>query len=247
VAGGCLLELFRIDPATGAQLSCFANPASCVDWYSDPAKADVYRCVYGGQAVALSECDLYRPTFNVTAGKPTKDNEGKDQPAATTSPYGDPKHEGNPVPATDPAPTPEQPDDGCPPPFSFTAGGLGYWVTKGTACALSWAFVPGSDSTSLTRVKTAIGGLPPVAFGADVGEMFNGLTVPPSSCEGPGIRWDLLGQTIYPFNSCTAPLDTVATWSRRLGSAFVIVFGSMAILRALGSGLGWKPSAGGDS
>lgn len=171
VDGSCRLELQRIDPATGTGLSCFTNPHACVDWFEDPARADNYRCTYaGGQTVPLSECFVYKPTFNVATGTAVQTGTGT-RPAADTNPYGDPAT-GEPVPA-DGSSTPggEVGDPSCPPTFTVSLGGIGYWVWKGVSCALTERFVP-QNALDTAAVSTAWQG---TAFG-DVGGFMGGLT-----------------------------------------------------------------------
>lgn len=149
--GSCTLEIARVDPATGAQISCFTNPEACVDWYTSPTKQTDYQCTYAGTVLPIDECRVYAHTFNVATGQPTTNPDGSKRPAEDTSAAADPGN-GNPVPKTkDPTAPGTQPatgQEGCPPPFSFTGGGFGYWVTKGTSCALAWAFVPPAAQTS---------------------------------------------------------------------------------------------------
>lgn len=204
--GSCVLDLRRVDPATGAAVSCLSNPAACVDWWSDPAKADNYRCVYGSHAVALDECAVYRPTFNVATGAPTVDDQGQPHPASETEPYGDPGADGEPVPTPDPSGSPA-PDDGCPPPFEFTAGGIGYWVTKGAQCALAWAFVPSADTVTaqVQATKTEVLSRPPLSLAGPIAGTLGGLADGwGTGCEGNVADFDPWGEGRLAF-PCTPP------------------------------------------
>lgn len=228
VGGGCELLLMRIDEVTGKRLSCHVDASLCVGWQTDletPPATERFECIYGGQVVALAECKVY--------------NFEPDQPL-----YNDPAT-GEPAPQTDPE-APGQSNQ-CPPPFSWTSLFNPWWYYKSATCALEWAFVPPPSSTSLNRIRVAIGGTPPAVFAAELTGFFDGLTVPAGSCQGPELRWDFVDATIYPFDACSGANANLALWSRRLSYVAVGLFGAMASLRALGSGFGWKPSAGGDA
>lgn len=106
-----------------------ANP--CEDWYTDPARDRNYQCRFGPYVVSLRVCEplkrIYTTTPTIT---PTPDPE-------TITPETPPE----PIPPTvDPTPD-ETPGLG-----NCVPKGLGilnpWWVFKGVACALKWAFVP---------------------------------------------------------------------------------------------------------
>lgn len=239
-SGSCVLRLYRVDASTGSRIDCMTNAPACVDWYSDPAKADHYSCEYGGQAVALSECNVFRPTFNVLTGAPTVDNDGKAQPATEIGPYGDPKADGNPVPRPSSDPTPEQPEDGCPPPFSFTAGGIGYWVTKGVGCALTAAFVPsaGSVQAEVDATRTIVTTRPPFSMLAPIGGMLTGLV------DGWSTGCTLLPDADPYHNGlrlpCDPPQSDWMTALRLLGTAAVVVGTGFAVWHMLVASIGGR-------
>lgn len=132
VDGSCTLELLRIDPATANRLACFDNPELCLGWFEDPLKADNYLCTYGGQDVALAECNLYAPTFDPSRW-----------PVSGKAPYADP--ETGEIPTDAPVALPEQ-ETGCPPPFSWSAVWNNWWLFKAVDCGVRSAgtalFVP---------------------------------------------------------------------------------------------------------
>lgn len=206
--GSCLLVLSRIDPQTGTRLSCFDNPDLCLDWWSSPTKAEQFECTYGGSVVTLSECDLYRPTFNRAVGQPTTDNDGRPVPAAESAPYGDPTAEGNPLP--DPAPTleptPEQ-DTSCPPPFTWTSLINPWWQFKAVGCALEWAFVPSADTVTaqVQATKSELMARPPLSLAAPVAGTLGGLADGwGTGCEGNVADFDPWGEGRLAF-PCTPP------------------------------------------
>lgn len=208
--GSCTLVLSRVDAQTGQRLSCFSDPSLCVDWWSSPSKADDYVCTYGGNTVALAECDLYRPTFNRTMGQPTTDNDGRAVPANESSQYGDPTADGNPVPepsgSPDPAPGPS-PDNSCPPPFSWTSLFNPWWQFKAMGCALEWAFVPSADTVTaqVQATKTELLARPPLSLAAPVAGTLGGLADGwGTGCEGNVADFDPWqeGRLAFP---CTPP------------------------------------------
>jgi hypothetical protein len=165
--GSCRLELYRKDPTAGTQISCLENPSLCVNWLSDPARVENYQCVYAGQPVDLSECNVYGPTFNVQTGTDVDTDTGK-KPSTDVGVYGDPAT-GKPVPATptDVVPNPgtnpggqpggsPEPDGSCPPPFTWSSLFNPWWYYKGTVCALSDAFVPTQTQAKVAAIATKI-------------------------------------------------------------------------------------------
>lgn len=147
--GGCVLELHRLDAATGTRLACFDNPEACLGWFESPAKADEYVCTYGTHTLALDECNTYSVIFD-----PKR--------ATTGGTFADPLTGEAPAPGTG---TPADPDAGCgaAPAFEFTLGGIGYWIAHGTEWALCEAFVPEpvqwadlSDKSPLPEVRSAV-------------------------------------------------------------------------------------------
>lgn len=236
VDGSCRLELYRQDVTTGAQLSCMTNPSACVDWLQDPARADNYRCVYGGTVVDLAECNVYGPTFNVATGTDVKTTTGT-RPAGTTGPYGDPATgEPVPLPGGEPGTTPDG-DPTCPPAFNFSAGGIGYWIWKGVSCALAAAFVP-SGQLQTARVSEAVDGSVLGKLGdlsAGVGAAFEGLQdgscgvivdTSVESMNGAGLR----------VSTCDFPWSSMGVLKTAIGAAFMcgaVLIGIRTILRTI--------------
>lgn len=74
------LDLLRIGGIT-EPISCFSATELCSpEWFLEMDKNTKYQCQYGGQPVALSECNVYRPTFNpqrVIQGQRYSDPDGK--------------------------------------------------------------------------------------------------------------------------------------------------------------------------
>jgi hypothetical protein len=257
VQGACRLELYRVDG--GDKLACFQHPSACTDWMDLPAadRDARFRCEYAGAVVPLSECYVYGPTFNIAAGTAVKDAAGN--VLTNPEPYGDPKT-GEPQPKPGPAPGPgTEPESGkCPPPFSMTLGGFGYWVFQGTVCALQAAFVPSPEALSSaqdTIVAKWSGTAPAVAIGAVggiVGAFGDWSTT--GSCMGPEVAFDLVGQHIamHPFQACAGVMQTMADFTRWGGTAIVwfaaLLSSSRVLAMSFGMSLPWDGSevTGGD-
>lgn len=240
--GSCLLELFRVDPVTSKELSCFANPSLCVDWMKDPNKEENYECRYGGKSQPLDECLVYGPTFNPEGTPELGDPETGDKPVPVPQPPGSP----DPQPPVNPSPQPPK-DNSCPPAFTWTSLVNPWYYYKGTVCALQEAFVPKNSAASVQRINRAAAATTPALWVDAAGGMFDGIQAGTGDCRGPGMHWGVFNRDVYPLNACTDPGKKIANWSRILTGVGLVVLGSMACVRAVGSGFGWKPSAGGDS
>lgn len=236
VGGGCELLLHRIDQVTGRRLSCFGDTSLCVDWSKDPNKEENFECSYGGKVIPLDNCLPYVPTFNPEAPGNYADPDGNPPSAPAPGPGGEP--------------TPETPprDESCPPPFTWTSLVNPWWYYKSTVCALQDVFVPTNSAAQMQRIKTAIDTTTPAVWAGEVSGMFEQVPAA-SGCQGPELHLTMFGldKRAYPFSACEAPMSTAAPWVRGVATVLLVVFGSMAAVRALGSGFGWKPSAGGDS
>lgn len=207
--GSCLLELYRIDSATGAKVACFDSPQLCTKWFEDPAKSSNYLCRYGTHDVELAECNIYARIF---------DQVGVVADPITGAPpeYGtDPVAPGTPI---------ANPKGGCPPEFNFTLGGIGYWVWKGTACALAEAFVPKaltmpdlSNKTPFVQVRSLVQWMDLRNVGSEC------LRVPVKTPNG---------STVVAFDSCST--DGAVAWLReKRGLMAGVLWVSVA------SALGW--------
>lgn len=252
--GSCVLELYRRDPTAGAQVSCLDNPSLCTNWLSDPNRAENYECRYAGAPVGIEECFAYGPTFNVWTGAAVQTESGT-RPAERTAAYGDPAT-GEPVPRVEgdassvPAPAPQpggSSDSSCPPPFTWTSLVNPWWYYKGTVCALREVFVPKNSTAQIARIRKAMNATTPVVWSREVEDMFD-VDVKAAGCRGPGMSMAALGieRRVYLFSACDAPMSTAAPWVKTIATVMLVAFGSMAAVRGLGAGFGWKPSAGGD-
>jgi hypothetical protein len=242
----CTLELVRVDQ--GTDLSCFSDPAACVDWWTtaEPTRSERYECRYAGAVVALDECKVYSPTFNVATNTPVKTATGT-VPATEVGRLADPKT-GEPVPATggNPAPEGDGQPDGCPPAFSLTSAFSGYWIYKGTLCALAAAFVPatGTAEAQMGRVNTAWGssgvGEWSGALGGAAGELGD-IGGSADGCSGPEFSIPLGGNTyeFRPLYACDGPMASVAPVVKLFISVMVCIGGLLMTARPIMAAMGY--------
>lgn len=228
--GSCTLELLRIDPTTANRLACFDNPELCLGWFEDPAKVDNYLCTYGGQDVALDECNLYAPTFDPARW-----------PVSGAAPYGDP--ETGAIPTAAPAGLPVR-EDGCPPPFSWSAVWNNWWLFKAVDCGVrsSFAavFVPSAQAVTAGR-----GAMDEAFAGSAVGDI-RGLFTSLSGMHFSGTCGVLYSAEIEAFGGLPMELDTCGLpWSaagplRALVGLAFIVGTTVAIVKMVSRALGLK-------
>lgn len=185
--GGCTLRLFKIGPAGGDLGDCFLQSGRCEGWFAEPEpqRSQDYECRYGlpGQlvAIALSNCYVYSPTFDVqqqAKGIPTGDPATGDIPDTITDSTGDP------------APDPGD-DGGSCWPSGWGAFNPLAWVYMPVKCAVvdafKFLFVPSSTAvqaqlqTTWETVRTR----PPVSVVYPVAGFVTGfITNAGGTCEG---------------------------------------------------------------
>lgn len=222
--GTCMLDLLKNGK------SCFQSPAACLEWFEDPNKSSTYQCRYGGKVVALSECNVYAPSFN-----------------------GDPKVIGHPdtgQPTGNPKPDAKDPKiftNGVQDPnkmrHCYPQGWAALnpleWVFRPIQCAFEWAFVP--RTTSITALNNAMKSSVETSLLGDVPAMVAAFTTPfeqgSGNCVGPPfrIRMDLPGggmdETYYPLNSCTGVMSTLAMFSYAASGGVVLLGAALASIR----------------
>jgi hypothetical protein len=246
-SGSCQLTL----TSTGAD-SCFVTPGPCAGWFTDPDKATKFQCTYGTHVVALSQCNVYSPTFD-----PAK--------VATGTPYADPVtgttngvQSGATADSQTFGSTVQSPDSGR---ACFPTGWAVFnpveWVMKPVQCAMQWSFIPrtsvmNADNESIRGSvgRSAVGGIQSTlstwgVFGfADTG------------CSGVVFNFDLF---VHVHSSLLAAcpgdaLAPAASLTKTIVSAVVISAGVLACLRyiaqifgysGLGSVLGTQRDHGG--
>jgi len=227
----CVATLQKLDPTTTTWLSCHTTVGLCTEWATDPARTDVYRCIYGTSSdfrvVGLGVCSIYVDSF----------------PA---DPVADP-----PV-ITDPAPLPDPGGNNCD--FGWSDLLNGTIVFKAVGCAMQWAFVPSEETLSrvTSDVSDAWAASPPgVAIDAasDVGAPLRDMATDssPADCLGPDVNLEWFPGTSYeghPFATCEGFPQTMSTYLRPILIAVALFAGIRGSVAVLGSTIGLrKPAA----
>lgn len=232
--GTCLLDLRK------GLVSCFQVPADCLEWFTDPNKANTYHCWYGTHAVSLAECNVYAPSFNgdpdVTGHPDTGDPFG---PNPKPNP-GDKK--GFERPVSDPAKARI-----CHPTGWGVFNPL-EWVMKPVQCALEWAFVPRP-----TVIQAQNNLLRNTITGSVLGSttaLTAAFTAPfdraSTGCQGPPFRFqttfgggDGMDSTFYPLDACSGFMKTFALFSNIASGGIVLLGAGLASIRYFASLFGF--------
>lgn len=240
-AGACLLKLWRI--VDGVEMDCFAHESLCAGWWSlrtaDPA---VYQCRYGANAVALSECYIYRPTFEPEATLETA-VEGEIPEPAYANPDGS-LDSGEP---TDPNPPPRN----CPPDAGFLSFLNPFWLFDTLKCAFiptSAGLQAGWDNADVDWCSTAAGVLT-CSVETVMGPFLQlGVGVDPEDCLGAEIQFPEAGMlkemgtdggSFYPFQACEPPATTLSEFWLGISSGIVylgaFLTGGQMLARTIGA------------
>lgn len=134
--------------------SCFDSTDLCTGWYADPHKEDTYTCRYNGAQVELTECNVYRPSWEpdqVAQGVKYADPvTAEPRPA---SPNTQEQEAVSPSAGTGVANQPADQGKNC---FPSGWGVLNplEWVQKPVQCAFTWAFVP--KTSAITTAQNTV-------------------------------------------------------------------------------------------
>lgn len=235
-------------------VSCF-DGADCTGWFTDPARDTTYTCEYASQAVALSECTVYAPTWQPDAlrtgevygdpitGKPAPNSPDPIERAAA------------PVKGTDNATQTAPHGNADDPSRECFPGGWSVfnpieWVQKPIQCAFSWAFIPRASVLKATqdKVTTALDN-------SGLGTIQRNTTnlalvgIPGGGCGGIPLRFDLGGSKgvhvdTHILAACPGdPLAPAAATTKTILTGLIITAGFLSILRYIAtifgmSGLG---------
>lgn len=203
------------------------------DWKLHPSR---YTCSWGSTAEPIGMCSMYRniaygilPNVDPTTG----DFLSPDAPAPGSLPNGGT--------ITTPSDATDISSGDCFP----TGWGLlnpVEWVVKPVKCGLVWAFVP--RTSVLTATQTAIANAwAPTIVGRLPTVVSSAVVVPAggSGCQGPHVQipLHLAGANAdydgYPLSACADPAASIATWARLIGSAILIWFTGLGIIRRASS------------
>lgn len=220
--------------------SCLTWAADCSGWWEDTDNGQTtttdYRCTFGGKRVALAQCYVYAPTFE----------SGTEPGSETETPTINDPVTGQPVEwsgdesqnSTDPALGPT-PGETCMGNWSSVANPI-EWVFHPVQCALLWAFAP-REAKVQTVFNEAVSKWEltmPGQIGGLVGNVFTTPSV--QGCEGLhifiplsdfGAEWGWQDIDWHVLNACEDPGATAALWSRLIGSAVLIYFTGLGIVR----------------
>lgn len=233
----CMLDLLKNGK------SCFVTPGPCLDWFDDPQKTDNYTCKYGGKVVALSECNVYGPSFNdpKTTGHPT-----------TGQPFGNPKPDPK-DPKTFETPVQDPTKARQCFPQGWSVLNPVEWVVRPVMCALEWAFVPRPTTIASlnnglrTNVNSSVLGNAQTFITAFAAPFQQGT----GNCQGPPfkIQMDLgpkskMNQTYYPLNSCEGVMSTLAFFSYTVSGGVIYLGAALAAIKYFASIFGFAGMAG---
>lgn len=223
------LRLLKV--VNGVVQSCMTWEADCASWWPKTQQGTVadtdegtYRCEYGGRAVSLNECGVYRETFDAKTDKPTvtdpvsggrTDWSSSAKGNNSTSPGG----------AGDVSPGSQ-----CMSEWSAAPNPI-EWVFHPVKCAFVWAFVPRDSQVKATvaAVGTAAGDVALVQpLLALVDQLPNS-----SGCEGIPFELTFFGTAFHGriLDACEGETRAVATVVNGLLSLVVITGAVIAITR----------------
>ncbi|MGV1037946.1 MAG: hypothetical protein ACOYD0_13110 [Candidatus Nanopelagicales bacterium] len=209
----CHLELERVTDPTGESWEK-VDPATVPDWWADPVRDQVYRCVYGAGAswivLPITACEVYSNPTSSTPAKPTSST-----------------------------PTDNDPTGDC----EFGWGDLfnGGIFVRGSKCVLRWAFIPeagfapvmgrfsaGWSGSGIGAWITETGG----AGSAMGGQLAAAGSV---GCEGPtyAVQIGEFDGDLKPFSTCSEPFQTIAPIVKALLGMLLVFAGVRSILRRI--------------
>lgn len=242
--------------------------SECWDWKK--LANDRLRCGWGAYTMPLSDCDELAEQYKTgtvginpkTGQRVATDVDGKPDPNAAPGTSAPPAPNPAPQPQPQPTPTPEPP--GVPNPDkpetqpdpdgagNCFAAAISWnpidWVYVPVKCALTWAFVPKTNTLqrAVEGVRAPWDASWPGTALADVGGMMAGFPVGAGGgCQGPGftVSMALVGggsHTLHPFSACSQPMATVAAVVKiALTVSFYMACSFLTIKLVLGA-FGWQ-------
>jgi len=241
---GCALDV-KVDSEV-----CIPLKNSCTNWYEtyekQPSRVE---CYWGPYKMPMKDCLFMRYSYSTELGISTSTTT-----IINNNTYGNPMAPSGPLSLN---------TDGMfanpdPRNSSLTSSAVCFpsgwqklnpveWVLQPTRCALTWAFVPNQTTvknlTTGLQTKMERVGFKPVSDA--VGTAFASVGTG-GGCKGPGINFDVknVHKTLYLWDACAAPMSTVAGFSYAISSVTIVGAGGFALIRALGSGFGYRVSAG---
>lgn len=237
------LRLLKV--VNGVVQSCMTWEASCVNWWTKTSSGTItttdegeYRCEYGGRQVPLSECGVYRHTFDVQTDAPAVTDPvtgAQSDWSATPDPaneFGTGNQSG-------------QSADRCVTSFSWNPVD---WVLRPIRCAFEPS--PRKLDQVKARLQASWRASGVGALGATLGG-FVGAFNSQGGCSGLPFHLEGFGVTLVDTRllaACTEPAKGIAATVRAVLTVGIIGGGLFATIRYLGSLFGFtgygKTSAG---
>lgn len=166
-------------------------------------------------------------------------------------------------PITDPSVEvpPPLPPEIEPPPADDSVSGFGWLASlltkliqavlglvQGILTGIKALFVPsdGFFKAQMARLDGALDDSTPGKYMAAV-EQLAPTASSAAGCAGPTLDLTIGGQEIHaqPLSACSGVTATMAGLCRSILTVGLVIFGGLACIRAIGSGLGWNPGVGG--
>lgn len=240
-SGACSLDLIRLAPSPA--VSCFDLEEGCIDWHTDPNKAENYLCRYGVHDVALEECNVYAGLFQpgrVTTGSPYTDPSTGEWSGGQNAPSGRTQNMQRALQDPTNIRSCDFQDVGFDP--------VG-WILRGGQCLAEWTFVarPAVVDVQTAALEESWDGTGPGKLATAVGAW--SFVPPGTGCSGLTIPWsETLGHNIPDWNILNAcsgsPLQPAAVASTvvlSIGSVLGLIF---ALTRVFGGTVGFTGLGG---
>jgi len=234
-------ELQALRDTTGKGLELFKGKKSCLTWEADcsgwweatekgASTTTDYRCTFGGKTVALTQCYVYKETF--------EDQTGTEDLTITDPGTGDERvwsgdETGN---STDPSTGPT-PGDQCMASWGSVANPV-EWVFHPVRCAFVWALAPRVTVVDAKwgQANQKWGQTMPGMIGGIAGAVF--VVDPITGCQGPHIAmpfstfWEgWVDVDWYPLSACAEPAASIAATSRVISGAVLVFLTALGIIR----------------
>lgn len=124
------------------------------------------------------------------------------------------------------------------------------WVEKPVKCAISWAFVPDNATISAdsATVTSAYNGSAFGSVGAGLSDLMGAVegivgSAGTTNCQGPplpAVPSVGLASQSHPFDACSTPMSTWASWCHGLLAFFVYLGGGYAALVVVANAFGFR-------
>jgi hypothetical protein len=220
--------------------SCMNWDADCSGWWpatsngtTTQTSTGTYRCTFGGSTVALSECGIYRYTFDTRTSTPTitDPTTGAETPWVSGTPVAPPYTGG----VTEPNPA-----DSCYSSWPSAPDPI-TWVQYPIRCELVRAFVPRTSVVTATQtaMSTAWANTWPVQGMTAVTAVF--AAVPSAGgCAGPRVQFSLtwpapIDFDAQPLNACNPPISILAWFANVIGAVSIMFATAWGITRRIGA------------